>query len=894
MKRFAKTRLWAAGLFLGRASRENVAGASTWALLQRRALLALALGCGLIWGSSAWAGNVGAGASAGRGYLYCASGGRTSCGNGPDAVAAIEIAGVNHGSRPFPDCQDACTYALNWASSEKNYYYWVVRPGGFHNGSIVALYQGGECASGYAKQSDGSCQPSPPVQVCSAGSPTIPGTGNTTVAENGESGSAELPVSLSYRSSSRYGVGAGGGQWMLGWQRSLDTSLAAESTPQVAVQRDDGSVSTFTPNGAAWSAPNTQDTLQPIADANGNTTGWQYTVVDTGAVETYAPNGKLQSMRDRNGRTTTLAYNAANQLASVTGPSGRSTSFAFDSQNRIASVTAPDGATTRYGYNADGMLSSVTRADGSVRQFVYENSRFPTSLTGVIDENGSRYATYVYDDQGRATSSAHAGGADAYQFQYGSNYQTTVTDPTGKTSVYSFLKQNGVLLPTSISAPCGLCGSTRKSSSYDANNNLTQETDYNGTVTTHAYDSQKREIQRVDGAGTASARTTTTEWHKIWNLPLRIASPTKLETYSYDSNGNLTRYSETPTADSDGSQGFSAAATGATRTTNWTYTADGQVATSSGPRTDVATSTTYVYRTADDTNSPPLYRKGDLYQIIDPLGRTTTLNQYDASGRPLQMTDDNGTVTAFTYSNRGWLSSQTITPAGEAGQTTNYSYDAVGQLTKVTLPDSSTVSFTYDAAHRLTGAADSQGNSISYSLDAMGNRTQEQVTDPNGVLTRRIDRVFDSMNRPLRVTQQSASPSGSTSDAPIKVVPAGITASSTYSDNAPDRAIDGVSSNAWIAPGYAPQWIEVDLGAAVPLKKVRMLVSQSPAGQTTHVVTGGTSAAPTSVLQTLSGNTSDGQWLEAALDGSVSVRYIRITTTSSPSWVSWHELEFYR
>ncbi|WP_196385696.1 RHS repeat domain-containing protein, partial [Ralstonia solanacearum] len=41
----------------------------------------------------------------------------------------------------------------------------------------------------------------------------------------------------------------------------------------------------------------------------------------------------------------------------------------------------------------------------------------------------------------------------------------------------------------------------RQSSSYDANNNLTQETDYNGTVTTHTYDSQNRETQRVDGSG---------------------------------------------------------------------------------------------------------------------------------------------------------------------------------------------------------------------------------------------------------------------------------------------------------------------------------------------------------------------------------------------------------
>ncbi len=816
------------------------------------------------------------------------------CANGPDAVAEMTIAGVNSKNDGMMNalCNGGCTYEFA-GTNNGNYFYRYIGPPDGRMITDFAVLLTGQCAPGYMRQSDGTCQLTPPVQVCSAGSLAVPGSGVATASERDGGGSAELPITLAYRSSSRYGMGAGGGQWMLDWQRRLDTSLAAEPTPEITVQREGGEISTFTPNGTTWSAPNTQDTLQPTADANGNTTGWQYTVADTGTVERYDTSGKLQSVRDRNGRTTTLAYNAANQLTTVTAPSGRSLSLAYNSQNRVASVTAPDGAVTGYGYNSAGILSTVTHPDGTTRQYLYEDGRFPTVLTGIVDENGSRYATYAYDDKIRTTSSALAGGVNQYQFQYGDNYQTTVTDPTGKTSVYSFLKQNGVLLPTSISAPCGLCGSTRKSSSYDANNNLTQEIDYNGTVTTHAYDSEKREIQRVDGAGTSSARTTTTVWHKLWNLPTQIASPTKLETYSYDSNGNLTRYSETPTADSDGSQGINAATTGVARTTNWTYTADGQVATHRGPRANLSTATTYVYRTADDTATPPQYRKGDLYQIIDPLGHATTINRYDASGRPLQMTDANGAVTAFTYSNRGWLISQTITPASGTGQTTNYGYDAVGQLTKVTLPDGSSVSFSYDAAHRLTGAADSQGNSIAYSLDAMGNRTQEQVTDPNGVLTRRVDRVFDSMNRPLRVTQQGVLPSGSTSDTPIKVVPAGITASSTYDNNVPARAIDGDGS-AWIASGYATQWIEVDLGAAVPLKKVRMLVSQSPAGQTTHVVTGGTSPAPTTVLQTLSGNTSDGQWLEAALDGSVSVRYIRITTTSSPSWVSWHELEFYR
>ncbi|MEF9388529.1 RHS repeat domain-containing protein [Ralstonia solanacearum species complex bacterium KE056] len=615
------------------------------------------------------------------------------------------------------------------------------------------------CPSGSPSQSDGTCQSRPPVHACTINNPVIPGAGTKTHIEANAGGNADVPITLAYRSFNDYGARTiGAGRWLMNWQRNLDTSLSFNSTPQMIALRDDGAVFIYTKNGTTWTTPGTQDTLQSVTNSSGKVTSWLYTAADTGTVESYDSDGKLQSVRERNGRTTTLTYNTGYLPIKVTAPNGRSVSFAYDTSGRIASVTAPDSATTQYAYNSAGMLSSITHPDGTARQYLYENSRFPTALTGIVDENGSRYATYAYDAQGRAITSEHAGGANRYQFQYGDNYQTTVTDPTGKTSVYTFLKQNGVLLPTAISAPCGLCGSTRQSSSYDANNNLTQETDYNGTVTTHAYDSQNRETQRVDGSGTASARTTTTVWHpQFWNLPTQIASPTKLQSYSYDSNGNLTSYSETPTTDSDGSQGFSATATGSTRTTSWTYTADGQLATSSGPRTDVATSTTYVYRTADDTNSPPLYRKGDLYQIVDPLGHTTTINQYDASGRPLQMTDANGIVTAFTYSNRGWLTSQTITPASGTAQTTNYSYDAVGQLTKVTLPDSSTVSFTYDGAHRLTGAADSQGNSIAYTLDAMGNRTQEQAKDPSGNLARQVTRAFDSMNRPLQITLGTSS-----------------------------------------------------------------------------------------------------------------------------------------
>jgi hypothetical protein len=103
--------------------------------------------------------------------------------------------------------------------------------------------------------------------------------------------------------------------------------------------------------------------------------------------------------------------------------------------------------------------------------------------------------------------------------------------------------------------------------------------------------------------------------------------------------------------------------------------------------------------------------------------------------------------------------------------------------------------------------------------------------------------------------------------------------------------VDGDPNTAWNSGGGPPAWIELDLKRTVTLAKVRLLVGQSPAGPTAHQLYFGSSPAPTALIATQSGSTSDMQWLEADIpDPKPSGRYLRVQTTASPSWVAWREI----
>ncbi|WNG16110.1 discoidin domain-containing protein [Cystobacter fuscus] len=129
----------------------------------------------------------------------------------------------------------------------------------------------------------------------------------------------------------------------------------------------------------------------------------------------------------------------------------------------------------------------------------------------------------------------------------------------------------------------------------------------------------------------------------------------------------------------------------------------------------------------------------------------------------------------------------------------------------------------------------------------------------------------------------------------VKVQPVAASAQSSYAGTPPSSAIDGNVGTQWNAGAGPSRWIELDLGGTTVVKKLRLLTSQSPAGQTTHRIYVGNTPAPASLVSTLNDVTSDNVWLEVDLLGrGISGRYIRIETVTSPGWVAWRELEVYR
>lgn len=522
------------------------------------------------------------------------------------------------------------------------------------------------------------------------------------------------------------------------WRSNFDRYLQL-SPATVIVERADGQQLTFTLSGSTWTTDSDVDTTL-------TNSGSTWTLVDRDDVtETYtaisSSEAQLNTIAARNGYTQTMHYNGSNQLTSVTDSYSRHLTLAYNTNGTLATVATPDSTTITYGYTAVGSghnLTSVTFPTSPTSTVTYAygaSSAPPSALTSIVDENSNTYATWTYDGQSRVTSSKLGTSANTTTFTYNSGGTVTVQNALGVQDTYTFTTLQFIPKVTQISrAATGTTVAATETFGYDSNGYLASKTDWNGNQTTFTNNSHGLPTTINEAVSSSVARTTTIAYNSTFvHLPATITTPGVTTTFTYDGSGNeLTR---TLTDTTSTSVPYST--NGQTRT--WTNTwSSFLLATTKTPNNNT---TTYGYGS-----------DGALTSITDALSHVASITSHTGGGRPLTIVDPNGATngmtTTFTYDARQRLIGRAV--ASSAGtHTTTYTLDPAGNLTKVTLPDSSYIQYVYDTAHRATKATNALGEYQTYTLDALGDKTQINTFDSSNAQWRQQSQTFDALGRQL-------------------------------------------------------------------------------------------------------------------------------------------------
>lgn len=453
-----------------------------------------------------------------------------------------------------------------------------------------------------------------------------------------------------------------------------------------------------------------------------------------GTIETFDASGRLLSVTDPAGATTTLGYEGT-RLSSIEGPNGRTLSLLYFPDR--SELHGPEGLIAMYEMEGDS-LARVTYADATGYRFQYDpmgQLLLATDLTGQVVER------HEYEGD-RGTLSEVGDGQRRFTFAYEPG-RTTVTDGLGNVTRYDWEGVGEVKRVTRVEGPCGSCGSGMElqlkgyddlgrpislrnalgeetTLHYDAAGNLDELHDGSGRVWRYEYDTRGRLTKEIRPGGAArqmshgaagpltltdalskSAHITYTAGGQVETFTDRRGKTT---TFSYYPNGDLQKvrdplgHETTFEYDAIGRRTRVSTAAGTTRTT---YDRRGRVQKVEGPEG------TRVELTYD--------RAGRLEVVKDALGRSTRRG-YDQAGRLTTTLDPAGGVTRYGYDSMSRLASLT----DAKGQTTTFEHDGYGRVSKTIYPGGAFESYTYDGAGRLKTKTDRKNVVTTYSYDGAG------------------------------------------------------------------------------------------------------------------------------------------------------------------------------
>lgn len=493
-------------------------------------------------------------------------------------------------------------------------------------------------------------------------------------------------------------------------------------------------------------------TREYIEDVDGSEITSVYEVLGDGTIK-----NRLKSRTDRNGNTTTYAYDSRGNLKLITYPLVATTT------SKVSNL-APQQYTEESAYNPNGDRSSVKDRNGDMTNFYYDtygnvnrvikgvNGESYESLTvwnakglKVSEENAREDVTeYAYDgfnNLGRIDYPITPAG-DAFKvFTYDLNSnKLSETDEEGKTTSWEYDEQNRVEEHTNAKLKT-------RDFTYDDSGNLTTESGFrSGTTTTYIYNGLDQQIsltgpvdktltRTYDGVGNILSEYITDDRVTLYgyddlyrqnSITVPTQPESRITTIKYDGNGNRIQQTD-----------------GELNTTTYTYDELNRLVQQEeqyAPHNALPQFNRiigFVYDgngnavkeiNGEDGITTRAYDELDrLIEEKDPVQNSLQASSfassvpktwlYDKAGNTLEVVNRRNFLTARTYDGRNRVLSVSVHDALVDGQAqivpTGYEYDKVGNLTKETLPSGNIVSSHYDDLHLLTQKSDLVGDIIS-------------------------------------------------------------------------------------------------------------------------------------------------------------------------------------
>ncbi|MDA3877683.1 MAG: hypothetical protein PF483_11420, partial [Halothiobacillus sp.] len=179
-------------------------------------------------------------------------------------------------------------------------------------------------------------------------------------------------------------------------------------------------------------------------DSEGHTLKYDYDALDRLTAVVF-PDGTRRSVTwdkldpavttDREGRSTTYAYDSVRDLISQTDPMNQVTRYGYFANGKLQTLTDPNGNTSTWARDIEGRVTSKTYTDGSQTGYSYDITGRLTDRTDALGQK-TAYA-YTHDDRLADISYLNARiPTPAVQFTYDPYYPrlTTRTDGQGTTT----------------------------------------------------------------------------------------------------------------------------------------------------------------------------------------------------------------------------------------------------------------------------------------------------------------------------------------------------------------------------------------------------------------------------------------------------------------------------